>query len=728
MDYAHPKFFDYLTDYGDALAAKIDYEHLIDKIDNYRKIGLDAPEAVGMGCRKILEHVLRSFIDDENIRRETLANQINWLKRSGKISDSIAKKAHKIRTIGNQAVHESNAISVAKAQESLILLDEMLRYYVSKTDMDNSIIRTIAITDDSVFLIQSEDEMAQSRHRAKTASLLSSDPSYESQTKDAQKTARETEREIDSVLLQINELYAALVENDALNDSVHSTEVQDGLFKLDSIFTGEKQKIDQARRESVKAQEEVEKILSEYDYINILLKGDKRATPEQLDVMAYPRSSKTTSRILSINGGAGTGKTLCLLAKLIRDVESNKQINMDGTVKKALFVCFNKPLVGYVKNLLRNRPEASPYIEVVNVDSFINQLVKHTSNGDLNFLNSYTQDVRFNLQNDKAMQLRYESSKNYTLLKTSMGNIASKYPEFKDAYYFNSDSQDDTEWLNEEIIWIQNRYDSLEEARSLYPSDARTGRGTKRRPDATTRLIILEIFEDYEKQLAENNAYTIEQAVKRLNESDQLPKYDSIAIDEAQDFSLRSIKLLLKMRKGKKSYFYISGDEGQKIYQRDFTWKQLGDDVKGYTITLKENKRNSPAITHFANRLLEDSQNQNCVISNKIYVMDRTDEEVLNLISRLTKLGSQTTAAIGFSNALIKNYQHQNFEHYGPFKNKGLEFDNVIIDCSKEISDDYEEEKRLRYVHFTRARMRLYVRYHGTPPRLLKEFYSDFLE
>ena len=59
---------------------------------------------------------------------------------------------------------------------------------------------------------------------------------------------------------------------------------------------------------------------------------------------------------------------------------------------------------------------------------------------------------------------------------------------------------------------------------------------------------------------------------------------------------------------------------------------------------------------------------------------------------------------------------------------KGLEFDNVVVDYSWEISEDEEEEKRLRYVHFTRARKRLYIRYKGIPPKLLSKYYADFLE
>ena len=63
----------------------------------------------------------------------------------------------------------------------------------------------------------------------------------------------------------------------------------------------------------------------------------------------------------------------------------------------------------------------------------------------------------------------------------------------------------------------------------------------------------------------------------------------------------------------------------------------------------------------------------------------------------------------------------------GNLMGKGLEFDNVVVDYTHEISGDEEEEKRVRYVHFSRARTRLYIRHQGTPPRLLQKYYGDFL-
>ena len=51
----------------------------------------------------------------------------------------------------------------------------------------------------------------------------------------------------------------------------------------------------------------------------------------------------------------------------------------------------------------------------------------------------------------------------------------------------------------------------------------------------------------------------------------------------------------------------------------------------------------------------------------------------------------------------------------------------LVVDYTHDISEDEDEDRRVRYVHFSRARRRLYIRYHGTPPRLLSKYYADFL-
>ena len=123
---------------------------------------------------------------------------------------------------------------------------------------------------------------------------------------------------------------------------------------------------------------EITEILSEHDFIKKLLKGNKRATDRQFDVMAFPRGSNAVTNILQIAGGAGTGKTLCLLAKIIAEVDVDGQTTLfEDQRKNALFICFNKRLASYVRGILAGYEGDVKGITVTHYDEFINQLVRN---------------------------------------------------------------------------------------------------------------------------------------------------------------------------------------------------------------------------------------------------------------------------------------------------------------------------------------------------------------
>ena len=222
-----------------------------------------------------------------------------------------------------------------------------------------------------------------------------------------------------------------------------------------------------------------------------------------------------------------------------------------------------------------------------------------------------------------------------------------------------------------------------------------------------------------------------------------LPTYDCIAIDEIQDFSILSVRLLLRLRNSDSSHVFLSGDENQKIYQRDFTWKQLDEGLRGYTITLHQNMRNTSSIRHFSDRLLGTGCPHD-VASNMVYVADADEARTIVLLRRLADPDRRETTALitgrredwrrklrsgGIQpvEAMPGSILSPGIYVLGDYMGKGLEFDNVVVDYAREASDDAESERRLRYVHFTRARRRLYVRYQGQPPELLTRYYSDFL-
>lgn len=187
---------------------------------------------------------------------------------------------------------------------------------------------------------------------------------------------------------------------------------------------------------------------------------------------------------------------------------------------------------------------------------------------------------------------------------------------------------------------------------------------------------------------------------------------------------------------------FLSGDENQKIYQRDFTWKELDEGLKGHTITLVKNMRNSSAIRCFSDRLL----GKECPYEkarDKVHIEDADDSRIVELLRKLSDPSRRETtvlisnkrtwedalrsAGVPVAKVAPGDISRPGLYLLGDLMGKGLEFDNVVVDYAWEIGEDEEEEKRLRYVHFTRARKRLYIRYQGTPPKLLSDYYPDFL-
>lgn len=744
------KYFDYLPTTGDALQKKIGREDLVSKIAFFRRHGEENPDAVVVGCRTIVENVVDSFIRTAypESARLKLVEKIELASEGGLVTTSQSKKIDAIRQIGNKGAHNSTSVKVIDAQMTLELLDDLLRSLACNINGEPQPYPNARVKNDSMFQIASDEEASDLRRIAKTAALLSGDKTLEKEAQAAVKQAgqaQQAEKEKLDAIADILERINQLAPADGGNEENRPTAEQQMLFeKLDATYETILDDRKKAQEVFVQTETRIREILSEHDFVAKLLRGAGHATDAQFEVMAFPRNANATSNTLQISGGAGTGKTLCLLAKLIADTKASAQASMfEERKKKGLFVCFNKGLAQHIRSMLSAYPEAIQTIEVTHYDEYINQLVRTVPKQEFEHLKSYSKRSRYPSfkQNESTQywKLIYDNEA-LPILRESMLTTAKTHPEKRDTYYLDPSTSDNLEWVYEEIQWLESRYKSPVEASKDYLKCQRTGRGSKRRPNSTIRAIILSVWKDFRTRLSNDHNYTIEQATKRLLDDPDLPQYDAIAIDEVQDFSISSIRLLLKFRRNQKSKVYISGDENQKIYQRDFTWKELGENVKGYTVTLRENKRNSPSIESFSNRLLgADSSFDEC--NENVYVIHKSENAILRLIRNLNDL-NETTVVIGRK----KHWQESMRNHgidcrditsgdvskqgayaIGYKAGKGLEFDNVIIDYYKAFDSDEEIEARLLYVACTRARKRLYIIHQGNPPTLLRKLYNDFL-
>lgn len=748
MPQRYPRYFEYLADYADVLRARLGIRrgdpNFQKSVSIWRQSCSSDPENVTMKCRKTVEEALREMLKKPvKGKQAELVAMIKDAERLGMISPTMANHLHSIRKAGNRGAHLYPARR--EAEKALVLLDEFLRDRIRALGIDAYIDRKADDSLEPIFVFRSNDEFETLRQKAYKASLLSNDALLKAETETQVEYAREEQGKYATVSQKLNEAFELLGELGNAEFDVPGGPAEAILDELDRATEAQ-----ETLRRSIsysldEAENRIDEVLKEHDFIMRLLSCNGESTDEQVRVMLFPKNANSVTNILQISGTAGTGKTLCLVAKLIKELSDNPTSPF-GRPSAGLFVCFNKQLSEYVSSMLANFPEMLPRIHVHTVDKLINQLVKYAGNvsdPDYQYLKGFSEDIRY----DRGWQIRYESAKSYAFIKEAMNAVASRHPEItgKGAlpYYFNSQDAGDIEWLNDELCWLESRYEDPDEASESYLTAERKGRGRKYLPRKDVREIILEIWMQYRNLLAQGRQYTIEQAAKRLLESCDLPGFDAIAIDEVQDLSILQIRSLLKLRTSPElSRVYISGDENQKIYQRDFTWKELDDSLKGHTETLTKNMRNVFPIKRFADRLLASENVSAADFTTDVFVGHLDDDSVLNLLAELHHDNPNGTIALIGNTSKWKSRLKQRLDipdssnsspmypgvHLlGERQGKGLEFDTVLVDCSRPFSSDDEEEKRIRYVHFTRARDLLYVFYSGKAPELLSRIYPELI-
>lgn len=742
MEVSVPKHFDYLDEHSSDLEAELGLRDLQRNITRWRLNGMDDPESVLVGCRKTIELTLKKLAEPLPDSRMNLRDVIDYCEDEGIFSHSMALKCHEIRRKGNSGAHAARVRAI-DAQIALDLLDDFLRWCAERFLLIEPSNGEGTAPSDSIFIIRSEEEIAEVSQKARIAAALDNNRGLERKARAAKDVLEACE---DSQMSDLQKMEALIKQAEEIGVSIAKSKDPQATAAQQALFEGFTNKIDslKAERREVELRfdavnAEVQEILNEHDFIRKILREGKQATVEQHGVMAFPRGSNSKTNILQIAGGAGTGKTLCLLAKLISEVDNQGQGSLfDTGTKRALFVCFNTRLAKYVRGLLDQYENTGLAIDVESYDNYINQLVRQRPKQGYEHLTNYAADAKYS-----SARIVYSSNDNYIdLLRNARDTVRARYPNRAKDYYLDPSDDAGFQWLEDELQWIEARFDDANDAKTKYPKARRVGRGTRRQPSEEMRNIILEIWSEFNKLLTENGFYTIDQATKRLLHAKSLPAYDAIAIDEVQDFSLVSIRLLLRFRRSENSRVFISGDENQKIYQRDFTWKELDEGLRGHTITLRKNMRNSSAIEHFSGRLI----GADCpyeAASSMVHIVNADEARTIELLRRLVDPALGETAALITSDfgRWANILQSARVPYKGDFSSittpglyilgalagKGLEFDNVVVDYVRELSEDEEEEKRLRYVHFTRARKRLYIRYLGAPPRLLTKYYSDFL-
>lgn len=704
------RYFDYLETYETYLCAQLNVTNIESSIEERRATAITQPEAAESWFVDLAKNVM-SLVNEKAGISESFADDIDAAYKAGLIGASTIKVAQEYEMAKKAS---DGTAAIVAAQTAIILADDMFRALLVKEKLLGDKQLNVDRSGDTVFTIQRDDELDKLSKRARNAAALENNQTINKTAGEVRERVEQTREAAKTVTEQLKMIFAEEGSPTSQDILAAAAILQQSL--IDSANTTK-----DVYRET---QQKVDEILSEHDFVNRLLEGRGNATDKQFDVLAFPKTKGAKSTILKLSGSAGTGKTLCLIAKTLRDTRPEQGTLDIGIARKnALFVCFNKALADHVRSLCEAYPGSKDTLEIESFDKLINSLVKPYT--DRKF-GEYTRDVRYPM----GWSIHYETAKDrfpYTM--AAMKLAANKHPELSGKYYLEFDDQESVEWVSDEIRWLESRFETVADARSIYPDSEkckRTGRGNVRKPGESDRKVILDVWDQYCDLLKQKREYTIEQAIWRLRRSKQLPKFDAIAIDECQDLSLHAVRTLAAMRRSDKSHLYITGDEDQKIYRRDFTWKELDPEATGHSISLDENKRNHPAIGAFASRLIGAAPKADS--DSRIHFGTWSDEQVMRLIKHSSDVGESFAVIGGTSLKGITNDEHLAASYYPELGAKGLEFDNVLVDYMKPYTTDSEEEKRIRYVHFTRARKRLYIRHGSTPPPLLKEVYSDYLQ
>jgi superfamily I DNA/RNA helicase len=237
-------------------------------------------------------------------------------------------------------------------------------------------------------------------------------------------------------------------------------------------------------------------------------------------------------------------------------------------------------------------------------------------------------------------------------------------------------------------------------------------------------------------------------------------------IDEAQDLAPAELRFFAALAPARPDGLFLSGDIGQRIFQRPYSWASLGVDVRGRSHTLKVCYRTSQQIRRAADRLLPTVLRDRDGIEDErrgiISVFDGPPPEVksfagmaeeaaavrevvaiwlgegvaaheIGLFVRTPQLVARARAAIdGLAGAAEMVTAQMSLA-------KGLEFRAVVVmACDQgvlpldervadaadeaELDDIYETERRLLYVACTRAREHLLLT--GVTPT--SEYLDDF--
>ena len=452
---------------------------------------------------------------------------------------------------------------------------------------------------------------------------------------------------------------------------------------------------------------------------------------EKWIVFLHPEQRKLVEKKYNgparVAGSAGTGKTVVALHRAVFLAKQNPEA-------RVLLTTFSIPLANALKVrlnwLLTSSPKLAESIEVTTIGGFAKRLYRYQHQG-----------VPPQIATDGQLRSFVSSAS-----KEIDGH------KFPDTFLL-------AEW--KEIVDAR-QITTLDE----YIAAPRLGR--KSRLTEVLKEKAWQIFEKVNEKLNDAHLLTmagVYAAVENQLRSQSKMPYDYIIADEAQDISVPELKLLAVLGRQQTDSLFFAGDNGQRIFQSPFSWKQLGINIQGRSSTLRINYRTSQQIRKQADRLLPNeisdadgnTENRKRIISvfhgpnPQIILFDSPDEEIAHVAETIQEWrqsripANQIGIFVRSANEIDRAAQavQQANEQYEILDDdmqpaddviaigtmhraKGLEYRTVIVmACDEDVlpslerlqtagekSDQdeiYNTERYLLYVAATRAREQLLI-------------------
>jgi superfamily I DNA/RNA helicase/mRNA-degrading endonuclease RelE of RelBE toxin-antitoxin system len=260
-----------------------------------------------------------------------------------------------------------------------------------------------------------------------------------------------------------------------------------------------------------------------------------------------------------VKGAPGTGKSVLALHRV--------KYLLDSGLRRILFTTYSESLVRYSRDLLTSLLGGDPESSGVTVKT-VDEIVRDYYPGD-------------------SSSLQHPEEVDYLVLESLLkASAKSSFLRRLKCEYI----------LEEFYTIIEARYITTEEE---YLDHDRYGRvkGLNKKQ----RRELWQLYQQWSRRLEELDYISIgvvRQRTLDAIEKNNIKPFDAIVIDECQDLSPVSLRLLVQLIEDPR-YLYLTADTSQSLYQRGFAWNYIQDIIrfKNKIYCLRRAYRSTSAIT-----------------------------------------------------------------------------------------------------------------------------------